>query len=272
MKNKLDSASKFIAALVNGINISKNHFFAFCLTVVVLITALAYLAIFSKIDAKIEILQQLQQEQLNNIQFTVSEINQMKIEMGELQQQLLGSEKRIDMLYSATSSHENCVALAMMINHNSILAEQFNRTESQQEALYKNDQSFAKFVGRLYVPDAQIDVALYRGYEQYICDREDSANLFTWGLYGCTYEGEFIADHSTQEFRKLFSVKVGMTGYIKLENGDIINIVCTEIINGRNTGKQLTDEQGNDEFDADYAMYTCRNGWQNIRICLWKQY
>lgn len=133
---------------------------------------------------------------------------------------------------------------------------------------YADDNNYPDFYGRLYVPDAGIDVALYCGSKQYITDRVDSANLFTWK----EYTGRIIADHNNQEFSKLFSVEVGTAGYIWLKNGDIINIKCGEVLNGHNTVKALTDESGACVLNsADYVMYTCRDGWQNVRICLWNE-
>lgn len=172
-------------------------------------------------------------------------------------------------LYEMNKSHANCVSMAVLMNSDSVLADAYDRTEEEQDKLYGNDKNFAKFYGRLYVPDAKIDVALYSGNSQTICDRQDSANIYSLGLI----EEKTIADHNNQEFRKLFSVEVGMQGYIQLENGDIINIECTDVFNGHNTGPDLTDEDGNSVIGvSDYLMYTCRNGWQNIRICLWKKY
>ena len=131
---------------------------------------------------------------------------------------------------------------------------------------YSDDESYAGFFGRLYVPDAGIDVALYQSYDQSVTDRADSAKLFSWG----NYSGEIIADHSNQEFAKLFNVKVGTQGYIRSANGVVINIKCVAVFNGHNTGSDLVDESGVSAMGrADYAMYTCRNGWQNVRICLW---
>lgn len=175
----------------------------------------------------------------------------------------------INNLYEMNKSHANCVAMAVLMNEDSVLADAYERTEEEQLKLYGNDNVFVNFYGRLYVPDAKIDVALYVGWAQGICDRQDSANIFSFG----TDEGKTIADHSTQEFRKLFSVEVGAQGYIELKNGDIINIVCTDIFNGHNNGHIITDEDGNNVMDvADYMMYTCRNGWRNVRICLWEKY
>lgn len=131
---------------------------------------------------------------------------------------------------------------------------------------YADDSDYSGFCGRLHIPAAGIDVALYRGYNQTITDRKDSANLFVWN--GCP--GEVIADHSNQDFCNLFSVGVGTTGYIQNADGSVINIVCVAVLNGHNTGSDLTDEDGVSVMGmAAYTMYTCRNGWQNVRICLW---
>lgn len=178
-------------------------------------------------------------------------------------------QSEINNLYEMNKSHVNCVAMAVLMNEESVLADEYERTEEAQTKLYGNDEVFTNLYGRLYVPDAKIDVALYKGYYQSICDRQDSANIFSLGLD----EGKTIADHNTQEFRKLFSVEVGTQGYIELTNGDIINIVCTDVFNGHNTGTIITDEEGNNVMDvSDFMMYTCRNGWRNVRICLWERY
>lgn len=175
----------------------------------------------------------------------------------------------INNLYEMNKSHANCVAMAVLMNEDSVLADAYNRTEEEQQRLYKDDNSFWGFYGRLYIPDAMIDVALYTGNAQGICDRQDSANIFSLGLD----VGKTIADHSNQEFRKLFSVEIGTQGYIELENGDIINIVCVNVFNGHNNGVYITDEEGNNVMDvADFMMYTCRNGWRNVRICLWEKF
>lgn len=148
----------------------------------------------------------------------------------------------------------------------SILADEYDRTEEEQVTLYADDAKYANFYGRFYVPDAKIDVALYYGLNQSACDRQDSAAIFKWQ----NYYGELIADHNTQEFSKLFVVEVGTEAYIKLKSGDIIPIVCVDVFNGHNTGDLITDENYlSVHGKADYLTYTCRSGWQNIRICLW---
>ena len=124
----------------------------------------------------------------------------------------------------------------------------------------------ANYYGRLRIQEVKLDVALYFGADQSITDRKDSANVFTMSMF----DGLYISDHSTQEFGKLLDVEVGMRGYLQLADGSIHNIECTDVFNGHNTGKRIEDENGNANFDANYLMYTCRKGWKNIRICLWK--
>lgn len=129
-----------------------------------------------------------------------------------------------------------------------------------------DDDNYSGFVGRLHIPDACIDVAMYRGSSQSITDRKDSANIFRWK----DYHGEVIADHSNQDFSKLLDVEVGFDGYIELKDGSTINIECIATFDGHNTSDILTDEDGNDVMgQSDYVMYTCVNGWKNVRICLW---
>lgn len=198
-----------------------------------------------------------------------SKLESQAYEIEKLNKETEDWKIEINNLYEMNKSHANCVAMAVLMNEDSVLANAYERTEEEQIKLYGNDNIFANFYGRLYIPDAKIDVALYKGCAQAICDRQDSANIFSFGLD----VGKTIADHSNQEFRKLFSVKIGMQGYIELENGDIINIVCTDIFNGHNNGVYITDEEGNNVMDvADYMMYTCRDGWRNVHICLWEKY
>ena len=122
------------------------------------------------------------------------------------------------------------------------------------------------YYGRLCIPDVGIDVGLYYGAQQEICDRQDSANIFSMRVF----DGLYIADHNTQEFGKLANVTVGMRGYLKLADGTIFPIICTEVLDGYNTGNHIVDQNGNANLDADYLMYTCGNSRSNILICLWK--
>ena len=177
-------------------------------------------------------------------------------------------EQDMERLYNLSSSHENCVALSMLAGQDAVLAAQYDRTVEQQNELYSDDVA-EYFHGRLYIPDAKIDVALYHTHKQYVTDRKDSANIFIWK----DYSGETIADHNNQEFAKLFSVEVGMTGYIQLASGDIVNIECVEVFDGHNVGKDITDDNGVSAMGrTDYMMYTCKDNWRNVRICLWETF
>ena len=125
---------------------------------------------------------------------------------------------------------------------------------------------YPNYYGRLRIPEVKLDVALYLGADQAITDRKDSANVFSMSVF----DGLYISDHNTQEFGKLLEVEVGMRGYIALADGTKLSITCTEILTGRNTGKYIVDENGNTDFDGDILMYTCRDSWRNILICLWE--
>jgi sortase (surface protein transpeptidase) len=129
----------------------------------------------------------------------------------------------------------------------------------------ETEPRYSNYYGRLVIPDAAISVGLYHGADQAITDREDSANLFSMRVF----DGLYIADHSNQEFSKLFNVTVGMRGYIRTADGTVFNIVCTDIFNGHNNGK-IIDEEGNTNFDAHFLMYTCKGYGTSILICLWK--
>lgn len=123
---------------------------------------------------------------------------------------------------------------------------------------------YPDYYGRLHIPEVGIDVALYYGASQTITDRKDSANIFSMSVF----DGLYIADHNTQAFKKLHKVLPGTKGYIELQNGDILYIECIDIFDGYNTGKLITNKNGQTNFQADYLMYTCKKG-QNIVICLW---
>lgn len=122
------------------------------------------------------------------------------------------------------------------------------------------------YYGRLYIPSANIDVALYYGDAQYITDKSDSANIFDI----CGYRGFIVSDHNNQEFSNLHKVAVGTTGYIETYDEGIIYIECVNALNGYNTGFTLVDKNADIVMgQADYTMYTYRDTWQNVFICLW---
>lgn len=126
-------------------------------------------------------------------------------------------------------------------------------------------KSYPNYYGRLHIPEVGVNVALYHGASQKITDRKDSANIFSMSVF----DGLYIADHNTQAFKNLHKTLPGTKGYIELQDGDIRYIECVDIFDGYNTGKLITNKSGQTNFQADYLMYTCKEG-QNIVICLWK--
>lgn len=127
--------------------------------------------------------------------------------------------------------------------------------------------------GRLLIPDAGIDVALYLwadlGYNedemrQLITDAEDSALLYSDGY------GFIIADHSNQEFRTLSSVRKGDVAYI-IAGDSILTLICDLRTNGINTGFGITDAYGDPvSLDEDFTCYTCGEDWTQIHIAGWQ--
>lgn len=141
--------------------------------------------------------------------------------------------------------------------------------KTEKDSSYSNDiyeDIKDEYYGRLYIPDLNINVALYYGSKQYITDRIDSANIYIGGYD----EGFTIADHNNQEFAKLLNVQAGMTGYIDREIGRV-NIKCVDVFSGYNTGYDIIDESGaNAANRTDYMMYTCKSSSKNVLICLWE--
>jgi hypothetical protein len=138
--------------------------------------------------------------------------------------------------------------------------------QTKTDNIENNEDMRDLYYGRLHIPSADINVALYYGWQQYITDRADSANIFSWKDFdSCT-----IADHNNQEFSKLFDVQIGALGYIELKNGETIKIECVDVFNGHNTGQYIINEYGvNTVNKGDYIMYTCVDHWTNVRICIW---
>lgn len=126
----------------------------------------------------------------------------------------------------------------------------------------------ASYYGRLHIPSVGIDVGLYRSSDrQAVVDRKDSACIFRLSYGRRTL---LIADHYTQGFVTLMDVAVGMTGHIEKADGDIVHIVCVDVLDGHNTGNGITDDHGVSVVGQhDYLMYTCMGYWRNVRICQW---
>ena len=134
---------------------------------------------------------------------------------------------------------------------------------------YDDDMDYDNFAGRLYVDDVDIDVALYLSNKQEVVDRKDSAAYF----YMSSASGHMlIADHNTHAFGSLGNVQRGAIARIVKENGEVVYYKCIDIFKGHNTGKGITDWNGNNVVgQADLLMYTCFDGWENIWVALWNE-
>lgn len=131
---------------------------------------------------------------------------------------------------------------------------------------YTDDRNYENFVGRLYIDDINVDVALYNSNKQEVVDRDDSAAYFGWSGY------TLIGDHNTEAFAPLGTVKVGTITRIVREDGTIVYYECTDVFKGHNTGYRITDWDGNKvTAKADILMYTCFNGPRNIWVTLWRE-
>lgn len=131
---------------------------------------------------------------------------------------------------------------------------------------YADDQNYSDFVGRLHIDNVGIDVALYDSREQEVVDRDDSAAYFGWTNH------KLIADHYTESFAPLGTVKVGESARIVREDGTVVYYECVDIFKGHNTGTGITDWNGKSVMNkADLLMYTCFDGWQNVWVMLWNK-
>ena len=128
-----------------------------------------------------------------------------------------------------------------------------------------NDQ---EYVGRFYIPDVGVDVALYDSWKQAVCDKKDSACFFQYGAQ------RIVADHWNQGFGAIKKCEPGMEAYIR--NGNKTEkFICTDIIEGHNTVTgDLTDWDGNDIWDWNkdgITCYTCNGNSRNIKIIFFKK-
>lgn len=126
----------------------------------------------------------------------------------------------------------------------------------------------AGMAGRLLVPSAGIDVALFidgpgadeAEKRQNICDLEDGAALFSDGY------GDLIADHNNQAFSLLGNVQPGDRAYI-LRGHSILTLECSLVMKGHNYGEGVVDEDGLLVSSyTDYICYTCEDNWNNVGI------
>lgn len=131
---------------------------------------------------------------------------------------------------------------------------------------YTDDTAYPRFVGRLYIPDVGIDVALYRSNKQAVVDRKDSAAYFDLATHPYHM---IVADHWNQGFATLEDVEEGMEAYITDKDGVTTYYKCVEVLDGHNTGHIITDSRYREVVSrSDLLLYTCLDGWKNVRVCL----
>lgn len=144
------------------------------------------------------------------------------------------------------------------------------KAEQQAEATpagpnYNDDNDYPNFCGRLHIPAAGVDVALYNNTDQETCNREDSACVFP----KAPQDGgsNIVADN---EIPGLTSVTIGSTAYVITPSGEQINYVCVDACDGHNDVTGFDALQKNDGTvvwgTADLIVYTCLNDAYNVRI------
>ena len=128
-----------------------------------------------------------------------------------------------------------------------------------------DDYNYPGFCGRLYIPAAGIDVALYNNTSQDTCNRTDSAAIFPHRPEGGG--SNIVADN---ELESLTSVAVGSTAYVITPGGQQINYVCVDAFNGHNdvTGYDaLQKDDGTIVWgSAELIVYTCLGDAYNVRV------
>ena len=141
-------------------------------------------------------------------------------------------------------------------------------TEKKEEdpaKKYADDNNYPDFCGRLYVPSAGIDVALYNNTAQETCNRSDSAAIFPHRPEAGG--SNIVADN---ELESLPSVAVGSTAYVITPDGQQINYVCVDAFNGHNGVigfDELQKEDGTIVWgSAELIVYTCIGDSYNVRV------
>lgn len=144
------------------------------------------------------------------------------------------------------------------------------KAEQQAEATpagpnYNDDNDYPNFCGRLRIPAAGVDVALYNNTDQETCNREDSACVFP----KAPQDGgsNIVADN---EMPGLTSVAIGSTAYVITPSGEQINYICVDAFDGHNDVTGFDALQKNDGTvvwgTADLIVYTCLSDAYNVRI------
>lgn len=188
--------------------------------------------------------------------------------LDNIQYKIDNTDENFELVYNELENHRNDISnIYNMIDSLEETSEVVKGEEYHDFYDYNIHKDMRDlYYGRLYISKFDISVGLYRGNDQFITDREDSANIID------KFNGSeiLIADHSNQEFSKLFAVKVGTKGYINTRYLERIHVECVNTFNGYNTGTGIVDGDGKPIIGrADYLMYTCRNDSGGVFITLW---
>ncbi|MGN1022072.1 MAG: hypothetical protein ACI4OJ_01085 [Lachnospiraceae bacterium] len=136
----------------------------------------------------------------------------------------------------------------------------------------------AGMIGRLVIPDCDIDVAVFAvvgddsgSARQRIVNREDSA-LY---LPATDTTRDIIADHAVQGFSGMEQAVPGKTLLYLNEDGvtKIYRCVTSAIGTGTNTGTDLLDADGNSLLpgqDGELILYTCHGLWHTVSYTIWE--
>lgn len=103
---------------------------------------------------------------------------------------------------------------------------------------------------------------------QDIVDAPNSAN------YRPYRQGIYIADHKHQDnFSAIKNAVPGRSTFQIVGPEETWTYICTDTLQGHNTGKTITDEAGNDMLDGhvELIMYTCNSNWRDVFITVWKR-
>lgn len=144
--------------------------------------------------------------------------------------------------------------------------------EENKERLYADDREYANFSGRLYIPSAGIDVALYRGLEHSIVERADSAAIHSKSLSSTssTKSCVLIEDLNSQTFANLENVKVGAAGSVKNADGKVVKIRCVASYKGLGDKNELTDLNNQSVlFNSAYYIFTGSSEEGYVYITQW---
>lgn len=176
----------------------------------------------------------------------------------------------------STDSSKKTTTISSNQNNNNTNSPKADSNQTTEQNT-KNQTTSEKLgtLGRLYIPEVNLSVAVYYanvwGDENYnaqtIVDRKDSAAFYELGRQ------YIIADHNYQGFKKLESVKIGTTAYIKLQNGSMVNIRVKDKFIGKNLSYDLVDSEGTSiqDMDKSLIMYTCYNNNKNILVTRWER-